>query len=307
MFGWLWRRLGLDIFDKNWEIFPDRTEETADPYFPDYEIPGFEIADTSTELPESKRISGTFYRWHRSVLAPPVFPLWRSFLDDDKKWSKAARFAGSEKNCGHHFALAERGAGAEAAHYGMNLAECKMLEVHASIEKVLDLTTASGRRLAYEALVESPDASDPFIAEEIIEEVTGGTILTDRIGYWATRQGYEAILYVATRIIWGPELRAQENMRPRNPWDYDLFNLYEQGFRDAHELNIVVFRGRYLLSRIAELQIDGCQYKNDLSGLSEDEIERKLSTIPEYAAFGAEFQAQKRRTVWPGKISYVDR
>jgi hypothetical protein len=302
MFCWLKHLLKLRRFL--------REDRTAVPYFPEDQsgpyIPGFEVEDTGTGMPESKSISGIFCRWHSHLLVPPIVPLWQSFLDDDRKWSSQGRFAGANRNCGHFFALSEDGATAEAKHYGVNLTECKMLQVKANLDKVLDLTTPSGRNLAFEAVVENPDASDAFIAEEIIEEVTSGTALTDHMGLWAANRGYEGILYLAPRLLWQPETKAQENTRPRKIWDYDLFPLYEQMFRDSSELNLVVFRGRYLLSRITEFRIGQDNWlQNDLFGSNEDEIEAQLSTSPEYLEFGAEYQ-RKRKVIMLGKIKYQD-
>ncbi len=270
-------------------------------------IPGFEVVDTNAELSHSKTISGVFCRWHNRELLPPAAPLWRSFLDDDRKWASRGRFAGPERNRWHYFALKERVADGEAKHYGIDMKTVKLLEIRARMEKVLDLATSPGRRLAFEAVVENPNHSDPFIAEEIIEEISGGSILNDRIGLWAIYQGYEAILDVAPRAIWEPEVKAKDNVRPRKPWDYDLFAIFDEpAFRKDVQLNLIVFRGRHLLSRIEEFRIDrGGWQKNEFFGVSEDDIETALSAFPEIRPFNAEYQ--RRRAVIPlGKIIYRD-
>jgi hypothetical protein len=270
-------------------------------------IPGFEVGDTNAELGHSKTISGIFCRWHSRELLPPAVPLWQSFLDDDRKWASRGRFAGSERNCGHYFALKDRVANGEAKHYGIDMKTVKFLEIKTCMEKVLDLATSPGRRLAFEAVVENPNHSDPFIAEEIIEEISGGSILNDRIGLWAMSQEYEAILYVAPRAIWEPDLKAKDNIRPRKPWDYDLFAMFDEpSFRKDVQLNLVVFRGRHLLSRIEEFRIDSGRWqKNEFFNVSEDEIETALSAFPDYAVFNAEYQ--RRRAVFPlGRIIYSD-
>jgi hypothetical protein len=279
---------------------PDENDEARGPY-----IPGFDVSDTSAALAQSKSIAGTFCRWHLKSLVPTVVPLWRTFLDDAEKWSRQGRFAGSDKNCGHFLALSEKVAAAEARHYDVDLAQCALVAVRAHLDRMLDLTTIAGRRLAFEAVVDKPDASDPFIAEEIIEEPTGGTVLTDRIGYWAAKNGYEGILYVAPRAVWEPERKAVENTRFRKPWDYDLFSWYEQEFRDHLELNAVVFRGRHLLKQISQFRVaDGKWIDNELFGLPEADIEAKLASCAGYAAVGEAFQERKRRTMWTGKIVY---
>jgi hypothetical protein len=189
MFDWLRRLFHFNSSSKgDWLTMPALPETPQGPY-----IPGYEVSDTDAVMPKSKSISGVFCRWHNRPTLPTVVPLWRTFFDDAQKWSSKGRFAGSEKNCGHFFAFTEDVATAEAKHYGVDLSETEMLEIRARIDNVLDLTIPEGRKLAYEAVVERPDASDPFIAEELIEEPTGGTILTDRIGYWAAKRSYEAI------------------------------------------------------------------------------------------------------------------
>ncbi|RDJ05068.1 hypothetical protein [Rhizobium grahamii] len=303
MFGWLRRMLGIEHFlEENWFNLPQTTEGVADPY-----IPGFDVVDTGAILAESKTIAGTFFRWHERVSAPPCVSLWQSFLDDDGKWKIQGRFAGPENNCGHFFGLSEPVATSEAIHYDVNFDESEMIEVRASFDRVLDLTTASGRKLAFNAVVENPNFSEAFIAEQIIEEITGGTMLTDRIGHWASHGEYEAILYVGPRMVWGPERKGVEGLRPQKPWDYDLFSMYEQLFRDDR-LNLVVFRGRYLLSRISEFRVGKGEWlRNELYGMGEDEIEAELSTFSEYAQFNEEYQEEKRETTWVGKIVYHER
>jgi hypothetical protein len=114
----------------------------------------------------------------------------------------------------------------------------------------------------------------------------------------------QAILYVAPRAIWDPDLKAKDNIRPRKPWDYDLFAFYEEAFREDVQLNLIVFRGPYLLSRIEEFRTDrGKWQKNEFWDVSEDEIETTLSAFPEYARFNTDYQ--RRRSVFPlGKIIY---
>jgi hypothetical protein len=300
VFDWLSRLIGFDnLVDIDFDIFP--VWEEGKPW-----IPGFEVENTHKVLPESKTISGTFSRWHNKDIAPPAVPLWRSFLDDDRKWASQGRFAGSDKNCGHFFALAERVATSEAKHYGVDLRKCIMLEVEAHLEKVLDLTTPSGRKLAFDAVVEDHDFNDPFIAEEISEPVTSGTVLTDRIGLWALYERYHAILYLAPRLLWEPGTVPKGNNRAIKPFDYDLFARSEQSYRNGLELNLVVFKGVYLMSRIENYRTDGRKWtKNELFGLSEDEIEIRLSTDPDYAKFGEDYQIS-RRVFALGKIKYSE-
>lgn len=297
MFNLFWRLLGFgDFFDKDWFSFPQIPEGPH--------IPGFDVAHTGAELPESISVSGTFCRWHARSLAPPFTPLWQSFLDDERKWAMQSRFAGPSFNCGHFFALSEEVATSEARHYDIVFSESEILQVKARFDKVLDLTTAAGRKLAFEAVVEGADFSEAFIAEEIIEEVTGGTMLTDRIGQWASRNGYEAVLYVGPRMVWGPETKAVDGHRPRKPWDYDLFPMYEQLFRDDR-LNLAVFRGRYVLSRATEFRVGQGQWlRNGLFILTEDQIETELSVFAEYKASDEAFQQAKRRASSFAKISY---
>jgi hypothetical protein len=110
---------------------------------------------------------------------------------------------------------------------------------------------------------------------------------------------------VAPRIVWGPDVKAQEGIRPRKAWDYDLFPLYEQMFRDDLELSLVVFRGRYLLSQVTEYRVGrGDWLKSNPFEVKEEEIEVELSTNPNYAAFDEEFRERKRRGFWTGKIAY---
>ncbi len=303
MFGWFRHMFALkDLVDKDLLSLSVNFEPAQVRFIPD-----FEVVDTGAELQESRSISGTFCRWHERALAPPLVPIWQSFVDDDRKWAAQSRFAGPAHNCGHFFSLSEQVATSEATHYGVDFASSEFLEIKACFAKVLDLSTEKGRRQAFNAVVENPDFSEAFIAEELVEEVTGGTILTDRIGHWASRGGYEAILYVGPRVIWDPTLEAVDERRPPSPWNPNLFPMYEQSIRES-TLNLVVFRGRYLLSRIIEFRVEqGPWITNDLYGLTEDEIEARLSDIPEYAAFGEEYQQEKRRSVFIDKLVYCEK
>lgn len=264
--------------------------------------------DKQSQLMHAKVIGGTVYRWHDRSKLPPSNPLWRTFLDDNKKWSNQARFAGKDFNCGHFFAFSEAVANAEAKHYGINMDSVELLEIKLVVDKILDFTDPGGMRLAYEAVVENPDASDPFIAEELIEVDTGGTILTDRIGHWALTKGYNGIIFVASRAIWGPEQKKKEGVSPTKPWDYDPFHLYLPIYRENNQLIIVLFRGTWLLGRIIKYKIGNHKWeKNDYYRKTPEEIDCALSVFSEYKKYDLAFQDRKRVISVSGGIQYVKR
>jgi hypothetical protein len=100
MFDWLRRLFGLDNVLGGDFWGGDSWGDPDEPH-----IPGFDVVDTNAELSHSKRISGIFCRWHSRDLLPTAAPLWKSFMDDERKWSSQGRFAGANRNCGHFFAV----------------------------------------------------------------------------------------------------------------------------------------------------------------------------------------------------------
>lgn len=286
MFKWL-ARLRRSI-----QILPDvnpSPDETEAAY-----IPGFECQSSS--LDHSRSIQGVFSRWHdkEDVIGDP--PLWRLFMDDERKWSAQGRFAGKDINCGHYFALSPKAALSEAQHYEMQIENAAFVEADASFDKILNLTEPAARRRAYEAVTEASHRADTFIAEEMAEEVTGGTSLTDNVGKWAIGSGYEGILYFAPRLIWGPTTKAVAETRPPRPWDPSLLEYWEDVTRAHRDVNIVIFRSRYLTSCVRRHRTDnGPWMDNEQFGKAEEEIEAALADHPHYRKFDETYQAKKRR------------
>jgi hypothetical protein len=275
-------------------------------------IPGFKVERSPSDLPGAIAITGRFFRWHSPARFWSGDDFWRVFVDGPWKWDAQQRFAGKGLNCGHFFSLNCDGASAEATHYGLaiNSDHLQLLQVSMRVDPVLDLTSYDGIKTAFDAVVENPDFSTPFIAEELVEIDTGGTCLTDRIGHWAVKMGYEGILFLGARAIHGPgekPWQGKAGMRGPKLWDYDFFWWYVDDFREQKtQLNLVVFRGRYLTAQISSFKIGkGTIVKNPYFGMSEQEIERRLATEHDYRAYDEEYQDHQSRFFFDGKIRYV--
>jgi hypothetical protein len=273
-------------------------------------IPQFVVRDTDDVLPGSKSIGGRFHRWQPVELFWGGCDLWRTFQDGPWKWQAQARFAGKGINCGHFFSLTGVGARAEASAYQLEIGrKYEALEAVVRVDHILDLTSYKGMQLAFSAVVKNPDFSIPFIAEEFVEIERGGTALTDRIGHWAISQGYEGILFLGARALPSRESRARMPEQRGRLWDYDLFGIYLKSFRQSRDqLNLVVFRGRYLLTRIRAYRFGG-QYgcHNIFWKMNEEDLENMLSANLDYLRYGEDYQIEQRRLAFVDKIEYVKR
>jgi hypothetical protein len=228
------------------------------------------------------------------------------FLDDETKWVMQGRFAGKDLNCGHFFSLNKLGADAETQFYKVDKTNASFLSVQVDLADVLDLTSEDGIVRAFTAVVEEGSRFNAsFIAQELIEIVPGGSILTDRVGHWASNQGYEGILFIGARAVHGANTTVAD---PRGSWNHNLF-LMQVGFylNDRTELNLVVFRGRYLASRVEQYRLDdGPWVPNPLFRMDEGDIEAQLSRDPDFVAVNEEYQERKRSYIWTGGIRYED-
>lgn len=289
-------------------IFPDPAPAEEQPPAP--YIPGFFVAHTPEVLPESLFIVGRFFRWQSREHFHGGEDLWRTFQDGPWKWEAQGRFAGREVNCGHYFSLNEAGSDAEAAGYGLRPGiDVERLQVLMRLHRILDLTSLSALRLAFDAVVERPELSDPFMAEELVEIDRGGTFLTDRVGHWAVTEGYEGILFLGARALHGPDAKKPENpnLAPPSPWDYDLFAFYLDAYRASKDqLNLVLFRGRHVLSRIKWYQFGTSERtQNPFWDVPESGLEESLRLVPGYAEYDEDYQERKRRVHFRDKIRYT--
>jgi hypothetical protein len=226
----------------------------------------------------------------------------RFIMQEYWKWNAQGRFAGAGLNCGHYFALARAGADAEARFSGLETADHRLMKAAMRVDRILDLTSMGGIRYAFEAVVDQPDFSEPFIAEEYVEADKGGTMVTDRVGHWAADGGYKGILFLGTRAIHGPQPDPKGKL-----WDYDLFPLNLDFYRQSrNELSLVLFRGACVTTSIRAYCIDdGPVQRNRMFGWSEEELDRELSANAIYAPFDLDYQHNRGRFFFDAKIRYV--
>ncbi|KXU96445.1 hypothetical protein CR51_22875 [Caballeronia megalochromosomata] len=231
--------------------------------------------------------------------------MWRAFLDDEAKWMSQGRFAGSQSNCGHFFSLSKNGAVAEAEHYGIDLNSTVLFEAILSADRILDLTDVGGMTLVFRTLTNRPTASDSFMLDELIEEDTSGTGLTDLIGYWASRNGYNGVLFFNPRLIWGAEVKKKSRTRPRLPWDPEWLSFYLEDFIKKDMVNLVIFRGVCLLSKLKEYRVNNKVWTNNPYFEWPDEnIDLNLRRFSEYSSSDLNFQSDKFRTYYVGQVKY---
>ena len=143
--------------------------------------------------------------------------------------------------------------------------------------------------------------------DELIEEDTSGTGLTNLIGYWASRNGYNGLLFFSPRLIWGAEVVKKPRFRPRLTWDPEWLSFYLEDFVNKDMVNIVIFRGVCLLSKLREYRVNNEMWiKNPHFEWSEETIDANLRRFPEYASFDLNFQSDKFRTYYVGQVNYED-
>lgn len=256
----------------------------------DWILPGgISVGPTAPPEPEShlvtKSVSATLCRLHsRRRFHPEEF--WRTFHDDDRKWAAQERFAGSQLNCGHYFALTAEGARAEAAFYKMRTEERVLLEARVTLPSIIDLTHAACMRHALSIYAADPEEVKQNRVYRVLsflaDEIQAGNDFTDLIGRWAAvNQASDGILFFSARSL-------SEHQRRLLYMPDHMFELDEAcGFTQEEEvedwqkepglLNLVAFSGARLTGAVEAFRIDGGKWQsNPWCGMAEEALDEVL-------------------------------
>jgi hypothetical protein len=159
------------------------------------------------DMPDAIKVQTRVYRWHPAEHAPTSDPasLRTTFEDGPWKWSAQSRFAGKDLNPGHYFGLTEDAATAETLYYG-NVSNVPAQQVLLS----LDIQLNNVLNLAHlDPIVRNFTECANFVteldygqmAQYLIWKYKGGSVVTDYLGHYAHRQGYDGILFFGARAI----------------------------------------------------------------------------------------------------------
>jgi hypothetical protein len=250
------------------------------------------------KLREAVRLRGKVVRLHEREYFWSGENFFKTFEDGPWKWSAQTRFAAKDINTGHFFALTEAGAIAEANFYGVDQTKLGLLELEVDLDAVLDLTKLGGLNLAFEENVKNPSFfdehrhRDEIILNEMIDIEKGGSVLTDRIGYWAVHCGYDGILFFGARAN-----------RPNNERHVRLDNGFVISFAseldlwrdDTNRINLVVFQGSNLIRSVISytMKPDVPRTENIYFGWPEEKLDSLLG-------FNSDYQAEQGRyTLYP--------
>jgi hypothetical protein len=260
-------------------------------------------------LPLSTRVAGTFVRWHKPAYYFPGDQFLRMFEDSQRKWDEKQRFAGAGDNCGHYFALTESGARAEAAFYGMNLSEYRLLTADFDCDGVLDLTYERNLLAIGEQAFSSFGDIHPrhrlvSILSFLVDPSQGGTPFTDFVGHWASRSGYDGILFFGARAISRfADLQNYIDKGADEGMAGPVVHGYFHEMRQNDDLkNLVIFSGARLTAKVStsRLQPDG-PVANPYYDASDADIDAKLT-------YPAAFQDEKgSESFYRGKPFRVER
>lgn len=241
--------------------------------------------EQSGNLPYSRAFEGRLVRWHAPQLLWCGDKFYRTFEDGPWKWDSRQRYAGAGINCGHYFSLSERGADAEYEHYNLVKTNHELLDVHVRLDSVLDLTyEVNIREVVRHCLsVREEFFNRPVMSflSMLIDIEEGGTELTDYIGHWARRQGYDGILFFGARAIApvreiirdGRDFLMGVNHTPMRFREYRADESYQ---------NLMVFSGPHLVTRILSYSTPSIgAHDNSYWGCASDELD-KLLEFDEY-------------------------
>jgi hypothetical protein len=250
-----------------------------------------EIFPNSGRLPMSSCVGGTFLRWHNPKYYATGDRFWQTFEDGPWKWEDRQRYAGQGDNCGHYFALTEAGARAEGAFYGMDFSNYRLLSADFEFDGILDLTYEENLvAVAKLAFSNWQDISARHFLVTILSFLTdsakGGTPFTDFVGHWASREGYDGILFFGARAIDGVSgLREYINGGADEGMAGPVVHGYFTEMRQNNDVkNLAVFSGARLTMKVTATRLlPDAAVKNPYYGASDAEIETRLR-------YGAEYQ-----------------
>lgn len=242
------------------------------------------------DLPYSIRLRGTIYRWQARERVVDGDRFYAMFEDGPWKWAAQGRFAGKGINCGHYFGLSVDAATEEAQHYGIDTTGGVLLAVEGASRRILDLTHPDVIRAQFERYVDNHQLvtrSYYTMLSELVERGNGGNVITDYLGYQASREGYDGILFFSARVLHQADIdRMDRDLEgySAGPWFYERR-------KDPRLLNVVIFSGATLLSRLSRCRVGEAEpIANPHGGKPPSEIARLFQ-------FDEQFQEQQRRFV----------
>jgi hypothetical protein len=249
------------------------------------------------KLAMSTKLAGGFVRWHNPKYYWRGAEFWRTFEDSQRKWDNRERFAGEGRNCGHYFALTKVGATAEAAFYSMDTNVNRLLSADFESDSVLDLTYEENLlAIAKLALSNMDKISDRHFFVTILSWLTddsqGGIPFTDFIGHWASRNGYEGLLFFGARALAQNDyLKQYIDTGADDGMMGSVIYSYLKDMRKKNDLkNLVMFSGARLTSLIKTSRLDPDPPDiNPYYGKSESEIDALVE-------FKADYQEAQRNT-----------
>jgi hypothetical protein len=261
-----------------------------------------EFPNTGT-LPMSTKLSGRFLRYHNPAHYHRGAAFWKTFEDGPWKWDDQQRYAGKDHNCGHYFALTEPGARAEANFYDMDFRRHRLLSARFDCAAVLDLTYEENlRKIVLHAYRDPENISSRHFFVTVLSRLTdatrGGVPLTDFLGRWAMRNGYDGILFFGARALQGnPELKSYIDHGADEQMAGPVVHGYFYDMRQDDNLkNLVVFSGAQLTSAIEVCRLgDDPPDDNPYHGAS-------AATIDALLEFNADYQAER-----VGKFFYLEK
>lgn len=247
-------------------------------------------------LPLSSLIKGTAYRWHDPRLFWRGEQFWQTFEDGPWKWSAAQRYAGKDINCGHYFSLAPEGASAEAGFYGMNTSSLQMLKVTGDFDAILDLTYEDNLvAVAKEVITNWKEISERHFLMEVLSHLVdlsqGGNDFTSYVGYWASRKGYDGILFFGARALQTyPDLRRQIDEGADETMGFNTAGYYFRDMRKKPDLmNLVMLSGSALIrsTKSFEMPLGRAEEANPYYRAHEEALDRLFK-------YNREFQESRR-------------
>jgi len=238
------------------------------------------------DLAYSVRLSGTAFRWHATERVETGAAFHRMFVDGPWKWDAQARFAGAGINCGHYFGLSIEAATEEAGYYGTDTAAATLIAIEGESSRILELTHPEVIKAVFEAHVDDHQVvsrSYYTMLQELIEQQKGGNAITDYLGWWAKRSGYDGILFFSARAL---KQAATYNYN-RNLEGLTYQAAFYEMRKDPRLLNVVFLSGARLVGGIQRITIGSAPpFDNPHAGQPE------AVTAALAGAFGADYQAE---------------
>ena len=236
------------------------------------------------------KFGGEVYRWHHAtrIWTGREFP--RTFEDGPWKWKAQERYAGENLNCGHYFALSKSGAEAEARFYHRDLSEHRLLAVEVGLDSVLDLTHGENFQQVARELVENPEILSRLrMVSEFLDADRGGNLITDQVGYWASRSKYNGVLFFsAGSLNQFPDLHSDVRDGRDFITGVPIVDLVLDLMRRELSLpNLVVFSGSKLTTRIRRYSVYSGPYAENLY------FDVATAALDKWLQYGSDYQDER--------------